>query len=61
MYPVFACLRNQKDNKFALTKEANDAINQVKNCLKEKTMLYNIDFSSPLYLCTDASNVGMGG
>jgi len=60
LYPIFACLRNQKTQKFELTLEAKNAIMAVKECIKQQTMLYNIDFKSPLYLCTDASNFCIG-
>jgi hypothetical protein len=43
-----------------MTKEASEAIEKIKEFLKQETMLYNPDYSLPFYLATDASNCGMG-
>ena len=61
MFPVFNLLKDQKTKKWEMTKEAEEAIEKIKEFLKQETMLYNPDFSKPLYLATDASQVGVGG
>lgn len=60
MYPVFNLLKNQKTNKFEMTEEAERAVQGVKDFLSKQMQLYNIDLSKPLYLSTDASQVGYG-
>jgi hypothetical protein len=60
-YPIYALLKNQKSQKFCLTKEAVEAYESIKNFLKKETMQYHPDFSKPMYLSTDASQVGAGG
>ena len=42
-----------------MTNEAHEAVEGIKQFLMQETMLYNIQFDLPLYLATDASNVGM--
>ncbi|RPH76356.1 MAG: hypothetical protein EHM77_09295, partial [Planctomycetaceae bacterium] len=59
-YPLFHCLKNQKAQGFRLTEEAMVAFEKIKKFLKQKTILYNVDYTKPLYLATDASQVGMG-
>jgi hypothetical protein len=46
---------------FKLTKEAFAAYDAIKKYIENTTMLYHINFEKPLYLSTDASNVGAGG
>jgi len=58
MFPIFSCIRPKQD--FVLTKEAEQAINTVKDILSTKTILYNIREDLPIYLIADASNVGIG-
>jgi hypothetical protein len=62
LYPVFNLLKDQKDKgkSFVVTKEAENVIEAIKRHLAAETVIYNPDFSQPLYLSTDASNVGMG-
>ena len=43
-----------------MTKEAQLAIDKIKEFLKQKTMVYNANLSEPLYLSVDASQVGVG-
>ena len=43
-----------------MTVEAVDAVEKLKSFLEQDTLLYNPDFTLPLYLATDASNCGMG-
>jgi DnaJ-class molecular chaperone len=40
--------------------DLNSAFEKIKTFLRQKTILYNVDYSKPLYLATDASQVGMG-
>ncbi len=54
--PIFNLLKDQKVKPFIMTKEANEAIEKIKEFLKQETMLYNPDYSLPFYLATDASN-----
>jgi hypothetical protein len=60
LFPVFNLLKNQKEKKFQMTKEAEIAIGNVKKYLKQRMMLSNFNSDKPLYLATDASQVGMG-
>ena len=60
MAPVFHLLKGQKDKKFTMTAEADLAISNIKKYLQSESMIYNPDFSKPLYLTTDASQVGIG-
>jgi hypothetical protein len=60
LYPVFNLLKNQKVQKFAMTKEAETAISKIKEFLKQETQIYNPNFEKPFYLATDASQVGVG-
>ena len=58
---MFDLLKKQEENKkFEFTQEAMISFEKIKDFLKQETMLYNFDFDEPLYLSTDASNVGMG-
>ena len=43
-----------------MTKEAQPAIDKIKEFLKQKAMVYNANLSEPLYLSVDASQVGVG-
>ncbi len=58
--PLYALLRNQKTQPFKLTKEAMEAYEQIKNYISQTTLLYHVNLEEPLYLSTDASNVGAG-
>jgi hypothetical protein len=60
MASIFDLLTDQKLKPFVMTKEANGAIEKIKEFLCQQTMLYNPDYSLPFYLATDASNCGMG-
>ena len=40
-----------------MTEEAQLAIAKIKEFLKQKTMVYNVNLSEPLYLSVDASQV----
>ena len=61
LFPVFALLKGaSQGQKFEMTQEAIDAITEIKEFLAVQTQLYNIDFSKPLYLNTDASQVALG-
>ena len=58
--PLYALLK--KNNvPFKLTKEALVAYDVLKEYIGKTTMLYHVDLERPLYLSTDASNVGAGG
>jgi Reverse transcriptase (RNA-dependent DNA polymerase)/RNase H-like domain found in reverse transcriptase/Integrase zinc binding domain/Integrase core domain len=59
MFPLFQLLKTSKKS-FQMTQEALDAIQEVKEFLKKGTMLSNINFKSPLYIMTDASQVASG-
>jgi hypothetical protein len=59
-YPIYALLKDQKNKKFTLTKEAIESYEKIKEFLKTSTMLYHPDFNKPFYLSTDASQVGAG-
>ena len=59
MYPVYCLLRKSNEN-FAMTQEANAAIQEVKEFLTHETMTYNKDTAEPVYLSVDASQVGVG-
>ena len=61
LFPVFSLLKDQKNKKFQMTKEAIDSITEIKDFLSKEILLYNIDFKKPLYIVTDASNYGYGG
>ncbi len=41
--------------------DANNRLESETVALKKETILYHPDFSQPLYLATDASQVGCGG
>jgi hypothetical protein len=60
LYPIFERLRNQSTTKFSMTKEAEDAVERIKEFLCQETMLYNPRFDEPFYIITDASNVAIG-
>jgi len=60
-FPIYSLLKDQKNKKFQLTQEAQIAYEKLKEFLKKETILYHPDFSQPLYLATDASQVGCGG
>jgi len=60
-FPIYSLLKDQKNKKFQLTEEAQLAYEKLKEFLKKETILYHPDFSQPLYLATDASQVGCGG
>jgi Reverse transcriptase (RNA-dependent DNA polymerase)/RNase H-like domain found in reverse transcriptase/Integrase zinc binding domain/Integrase core domain len=60
LFPVFNLLKNQKNKKFKMTEEASVAIQGIKDFLKQKMMLSNLNLDKPLYLATDASQVGVG-
>ncbi len=59
-YPLYALLKDQKKKPFALTKEAMEAYEKIKECLSSETLLYHPDFEKDLYLSVDSSNVGIG-
>ena len=59
-YPLYALLKDQKTKKFELTKEAMVAYDALKEFLKKETINYHPDFTKPLYLAVDASQVGCG-
>jgi hypothetical protein len=58
--PLYALLRNQKTQPFKLTNEAMEAYEQIKKYISQTTLLYHVNLEDPLYLSTDASNVGAG-
>jgi hypothetical protein len=58
--PLYALLRNQKENKFTLTKEALTAYQSIKEYISQTCMLYHPNFEKPFYLCTDASKLALG-
>ncbi len=58
-HPFFDCLRDHRSKEFDMTEEAYLACEKIKNFLCQQTILYNVDYSLPLYLCTDANQVGM--
>ena len=58
-YPLFATLKNQ-NKAFQMTEEAIECVQKLKDYICQETMLYNIDFSAPLYIMTDASQVACG-
>ena len=58
-YPLFATLKNQ-NKQFQMTEEAVECVQRLKDYICQETMLYNIDFSAPLYIITDASQVACG-
>jgi hypothetical protein len=51
LYPVFNLLKDQKDKgkSFVVTKEAENVIEAIKRHLAAETVIYNPDFSQPLY------------
>jgi hypothetical protein len=55
--PLYALLRNQKEQKFTLTKEALAAYQSIKDYISQTCMLYHPNFEKPFYLSTDASNL----
>ena len=59
--PLYSLLKDQKTKPFTLTEEAMVAYEQIKNYISKATMLFHPNFDEPLYLSTDASNVGAGG
>jgi hypothetical protein len=54
-------LKDQKTKKFQLTEEAMQAFHEIKEVIKQQTMIYHMQFDKPLYIATDASQVGAGG
>ena len=58
--PLYALLKSQ-NVPFRLTKEALAAYDALKEYIGRTTMLYHVNLSKPIYLSTDASNVGAGG
>ena len=60
LFPAFKLLKGKKESKFEMTAEASECIERFKNYIKTETVLYHVDFSKPLYLSTDASNVAVG-
>jgi hypothetical protein len=59
--PLYNWLKDQKNKKFTLTKEAITAYEAIKEYVANTALLYHPNFEEPLYLATDASNVGVGG
>ena len=59
--PIYALLKKGNSQNFKLTEEALVAYNSLKDYISQTTLLYHIDLDKPLYLSTDASNVGCGG
>jgi hypothetical protein len=58
--PLYSLLK--KGNvPFKLTKEALAAYDAIKKYIENTTLLYHVKLDRPLYLSTDASNVGAGG
>jgi Reverse transcriptase (RNA-dependent DNA polymerase) len=59
-YPLFHLLKKENQKNFQLTKEANLAIQELKEVIQEETMRYNISYDEPIYISVDASQTGMG-
>ena len=59
-YPLYALLKDQKNKKFTLTVEAQEAYEMLKKTLSDQTILYHPNFEKYFYLMVDASNVGCG-
>ena len=58
--PLYSLLKNQKTQPFVLTEEAITAYQAIKDYISQTTLLYHVNLNEPLYLSTDASNVGAG-
>ncbi len=58
--PLYVLLRNQKEQKFTLTKEAMAAYQSIKDYISQTCMLYHPNFEKPFCLSTDASNLALG-
>jgi hypothetical protein len=55
-YPLYALLKDQKNKKFTLTVEAQEAYEMLKKTLSDQTILYHPNFEKYFYLMVDASN-----
>jgi hypothetical protein len=63
MFPLYDLLRGQdrsKNGPIQMTKEAKAVMEDIKEILAGETILYNINYTKPVYCVTDASNVGCG-
>jgi hypothetical protein len=63
LYPCYQLLKGKdrgKNGPIEMTVEARDALEDVKEHLMNETILYNIDYTKPVYCSVDASQVGCG-
>ena len=51
----------KKHAEFKMTPEAQQAFEDIKNTITDKTMLYHPNFNEELYASSDASHIGAGG